>query len=102
VRGTLFDPAFGGLSGRYPTGQRIHYMKCVGALERGLAQLSRCNSGWFCHTGQLGSGTWPAKAAGAAQRETERGGLEVDEGGPSCNSPEVQGLHCKAKLTFKP
>jgi hypothetical protein len=23
VRGTLFDPAFGGLSGRYPTGQRI-------------------------------------------------------------------------------
>jgi hypothetical protein len=23
VRGTLFDPAFGGLSGRYPTGQGI-------------------------------------------------------------------------------
>jgi hypothetical protein len=23
VRGTLLDPAFGGLSGRYPTGQRI-------------------------------------------------------------------------------
>jgi hypothetical protein len=23
VRGTLFDPTFGGLSGRYPTGQRI-------------------------------------------------------------------------------
>jgi hypothetical protein len=23
VRGTLFDPAFGGLSGRYPTGQKI-------------------------------------------------------------------------------
>jgi hypothetical protein len=23
VRGTLFDPAFGGLSGRYPTGQEI-------------------------------------------------------------------------------
>jgi hypothetical protein len=23
VRGTLFDLAFGGLSGRYPTGQRI-------------------------------------------------------------------------------
>jgi hypothetical protein len=23
VRGTLFDPAFGGLLGRYPTGQRI-------------------------------------------------------------------------------
>jgi hypothetical protein len=23
MRGTLFDPAFGGLSGRYPIGQRI-------------------------------------------------------------------------------
>jgi hypothetical protein len=23
VRGTLFNPTFGGLSGRYPTGQRI-------------------------------------------------------------------------------
>jgi hypothetical protein len=23
VRGTLFDPVFGGLSGRYPTGQEI-------------------------------------------------------------------------------
>jgi hypothetical protein len=23
IRGTLFDPAFGGLSGRYPTGQGI-------------------------------------------------------------------------------
>jgi hypothetical protein len=23
VRGTLFDPAFGGLSGRYPTGQGV-------------------------------------------------------------------------------
>jgi hypothetical protein len=23
MRGTLFDPAFGGLSGRYPTDQRI-------------------------------------------------------------------------------
>jgi hypothetical protein len=23
MRGTLFDPAFGGLSGRYPTDQRV-------------------------------------------------------------------------------
>jgi hypothetical protein len=50
VRGTLFDPAFGDLSGRYPTGQRITPLKYVGALESGLAYLSRCNSGWFCHT----------------------------------------------------
>jgi hypothetical protein len=25
-------------------------LKYVGALERGLAYLSRCNSGWFCHS----------------------------------------------------
>jgi hypothetical protein len=28
----------------------LHRLKYVGALERGLAYLSRCNSGWFCHT----------------------------------------------------
>jgi hypothetical protein len=27
----------------------LHRLKYVGALERGLAYLSRCNSGWFCH-----------------------------------------------------
>jgi ribonuclease HI len=26
-------------------------LKYIGALERGLAYLSRCNSGWFCHNG---------------------------------------------------
>jgi hypothetical protein len=52
--------------------------------------------------GSWGSGNRPARAAGAAQRETERGGLEVDEGGPSCNFSKVQRLHCKARLTFKP
>jgi hypothetical protein len=25
-------------------------LKYVGALERGFAYLSWCNSGWFCHT----------------------------------------------------
>jgi hypothetical protein len=49
VRGTLFDPAFGGLSGRYPTGQGIIPFEARGALKSGLAYLSRCNSGWFCH-----------------------------------------------------
>jgi hypothetical protein len=49
VRGTLFDPAFGGLSGRYPTGQGIN--KHVGVRRSGLAYLSRCNSSWFCHSG---------------------------------------------------
>jgi hypothetical protein len=51
--------------------------------------------------GSWGSGTWPAKAEAAAHRETERGGLEVDEEGLICNSPKVQGLYCKAKITFK-
>jgi hypothetical protein len=37
-----------------------------------------------------------------AERKIERGGLEVDEEGPSCNLSKVQGLHCKARLTFKP
>jgi hypothetical protein len=27
----------------------LHHLKYVGALERGLAYLSRCNSGRFCH-----------------------------------------------------
>jgi hypothetical protein len=27
----------------------LHHLKYVGALERGLAYLSQCNSGWFCH-----------------------------------------------------
>jgi hypothetical protein len=51
VRGTLFDPEFGGLSGRYPTDQGLYRLKHVGALNSGLVCLSRCNSGWFCHTG---------------------------------------------------
>jgi hypothetical protein len=28
----------------------LHCLKYVEALERGLAYLSRCNSGWFCHS----------------------------------------------------
>jgi hypothetical protein len=27
----------------------LYYLKYVRALERGLAYLSRCNSGWFYH-----------------------------------------------------
>jgi hypothetical protein len=61
-------------------------------LERHVARRKAAWHSW-------GLGTWLVKAA---QRETERGGLEVDKGGPSCNSPKVQGLHYKAELTFKP
>jgi hypothetical protein len=28
----------------------LHRLKYIGALERGLAYLSRCNSGSFCHS----------------------------------------------------
>jgi hypothetical protein len=31
----------------------LHCLKYVGALERGLAYLSRCNSGWFYHSYNL-------------------------------------------------
>jgi hypothetical protein len=51
--------------------------------------------------GQQELGIWPARAAGSG-REENRGGLEVDEGGLSWKFPNVQGLHCKAKFTFKP
>jgi hypothetical protein len=33
----------------------LHRLKHVGALERGLAYLSRCNSGWFCHIEYIGA-----------------------------------------------
>jgi hypothetical protein len=33
----------------------LHRLKYVGALESGLAYLSQCNSGWFCHNFQ---GEW--------------------------------------------
>jgi hypothetical protein len=28
----------------------LYRLKHVGALKNGLAYLSRCNSGWFCHS----------------------------------------------------
>jgi hypothetical protein len=28
----------------------LYRLKHVGALKSGLTYLSRCNSGWFCHT----------------------------------------------------
>jgi hypothetical protein len=50
MRGTLFDPVSGDLSGRYPTGQGITPFEVHWIPEGGLVYLSRCNSGWFCHT----------------------------------------------------
>jgi hypothetical protein len=57
VRGTLFDPEFGGLSGRYPIDQGLYRLKHIVALKSGFACLNRCNSSWFYHThGGRGSG----------------------------------------------
>jgi hypothetical protein len=33
----------------------LHCLKYVEALKRGLAYLSRCNSGWFCHNTHAGT-----------------------------------------------
>jgi hypothetical protein len=30
--------------------KKLYHLKHVGALKSGLAYLSQCNSGWFCHT----------------------------------------------------
>jgi hypothetical protein len=43
---TLFDPV--SVVSRQAKG--LHRLKYVGALESGLAYLSRCNSGWYCHS----------------------------------------------------
>jgi hypothetical protein len=39
VRGTLFDPAFGGLSGRYPTGQGIIPFEARGSPQEWTREL---------------------------------------------------------------
>jgi hypothetical protein len=47
---TLFDPGsrwFHRDSTRQAKG--LHRLKYVGAPESGLAYLSQCNLGWFCH-----------------------------------------------------
>jgi hypothetical protein len=47
---TLFDPVSVVYRDATRQAKGLHRLKHVGALERGLAYLSRCNSGWFCHT----------------------------------------------------
>jgi hypothetical protein len=71
----------------------------VGSGGRGAGAAHGAKRGG---AGQLGLEHMAGEGGGAAQRETERGGLDVDEGGPSCNSPKVQGLQYKAEFTFKP
>jgi hypothetical protein len=61
----------------------------VGSDRRGAGATRGAKRGG---AGQLGLGHMAGEGGGAAQRETKRGGLEVDKGGPSCNSQKVQGL----------
>jgi hypothetical protein len=46
---TLFDPVSVVYRDATRQAKGLHRLNHVGALERGLAYLSRCNSGWFCH-----------------------------------------------------
>jgi hypothetical protein len=46
---TLFDPVSVVYRDATRQAKGLHRLKHIGALERGLAYLSRCNSGWFCH-----------------------------------------------------
>jgi hypothetical protein len=49
VRGTLFDPASVVYRDVTQQAKGLYRLKYVGALRSGLAYLSRCNLGWFCH-----------------------------------------------------
>jgi hypothetical protein len=49
VRGTLFDPHSVVYRDVTRRTKGLYRLKHVGALRSGLAYLSRCNSGWFCH-----------------------------------------------------
>jgi hypothetical protein len=77
----------------------LHRLKYVGALERGLAYLSRCNSGWFCHT--LGAG------GESRRRRTAAGSPYFSENGRPCTVLSVdctrrtwalRGTHLRAQV----
>jgi hypothetical protein len=47
---TLFDPVTVVYRDATRQAKGLHRLKYIGALERGLAYLNRCNLGWFCHS----------------------------------------------------
>jgi hypothetical protein len=49
MRGTLLDPASVVYRDVTRQAKGLYRLKHEVALKRGLAYLSRCNSGWFCH-----------------------------------------------------
>jgi hypothetical protein len=46
---TLFDPVSVVYRDVTRQAKGLHHLKYIGALESGLAYLSRCNSGWYYH-----------------------------------------------------
>jgi hypothetical protein len=52
--------------------------------------------------GAAGLVKWPAKVARSRARAEQGEGLEVEDRDLSTIFQKMQGLHCKAKLTFKP
>jgi hypothetical protein len=62
----------------------------------GGADAGAARGAWKGGAGAAGARHMAGKSGGSrAQRKQRRRGLEVDEGGLSCNFPKVQGLHCK-------
>jgi hypothetical protein len=80
VRGTLFAPAFVVYRDITRQAKVLHCLKYVGALKRGLAYLSRCNSGWFCHSAHDSSPGRPerhSRAEDADGHEDERDAVDA-------------------------
>jgi hypothetical protein len=66
--------------------KELYGLKHVEALKSGLAYLSRCNSGWFCHSGVVAACTaamarCPAPAAGGCRAEQHMPEEEKGRGG---------------------
>jgi hypothetical protein len=65
----------------------LYRLKYDGALKSGLVYMSRCNSGWFCHsgrrqrggTGQGGSGARAVLAGGDVMVELNQSGWNDGE-----------------------
>jgi hypothetical protein len=76
--------------------------EAIGGRASGVHERWRARGAERSGAGQLGLEKWPAKAAGSWARAEQGKGLEVDDRDLSAIFIKMQGLHCKAKLTFKP
>jgi hypothetical protein len=86
--------------GHGSSGRRRRDVEKQGGVQRGVGSRGRgAGAARGAEKGGAGKqelGTWPVRAAGSGREENRAGGLDVDEGRPSCNFPKVQELHCKA------